>query len=186
MTVFEKLQILCPPVADDLAAVSVHAVSHIHCGLSDHAAPAEAPHRDDHRLGPAEDKCGLLPVQLAKLPGTCYPSRPGLAGTLARRAMADNGVTYVNPKQYDRIVKRRASRARLEEMGRLSKSRKVSRHRLTPMHDADVLRQQPYLHESRHKHAMRRPRGPGGRFLTADELKELRSEPPRQSSTSEQ
>jgi hypothetical protein len=52
---------------------------------------------------------------------------------------------FVNAKQYHRILKRREQRQRI-----------VAKHK-------------GYIHESRHKHAMKRQRGPGGRFLSLDE-----------------
>ncbi|OIR57860.1 MAG: nuclear transcription factor Y subunit A-7 [Amphiamblys sp. WSBS2006] len=77
--------------------------------------------------------------------------------TTERDGGAVSGVPiYVNAKQYHRILRRRDQRMRLA----------------SAMVPKDKKR--PYLHKSRHDHAMRRPRGPGGRFLTKEELGEWR------------
>ena len=69
-------------------------------------------------------------------------------------SLIKESLVYVNAKQFDRIQKRRMARQRLAENAEYTPGIR-----------------KPYIHESRHKHAMRRPRGPGGKFLTKDELK---------------
>jgi hypothetical protein len=54
--------------------------------------------------------------------------------SLQQEEDADEEPLYVNAKQYHRILKRRAARARLEELNQLIRQRKVSMARSTRSH----------------------------------------------------
>ncbi|KAJ3204549.1 Transcriptional activator [Entophlyctis luteolus] len=82
---------------------------------------------------------------------------------------------YVNSKQYNRILKRREARARLFAKFKPHHGPDGDNGIITFGNVSGNTKAVPhYAHESRHRHAMRRPRGPGGRFLTAAELAALR------------
>lgn len=60
-------------------------------------------------------------------------------------------VRYVNEKQFHRIIKRRKAIHALKKHFRTT--------------DDLCIRDRGYIHENRHEHAIKRPRGAGGRFL---------------------
>lgn len=92
---------------------------------------------------------GLLPAY-----GPAPVIQPQMMGVTTARVplpldhISEDEPIYVNAKQYHGILRRRQSRAKMEAQNKLIKVRK------------------PYLHESRHLHALNRVRGSGGRFLS--------------------
>ena len=70
------------------------------------------------------------------------------------KTLFDNKYIYINGKQYHRIIKRREMRKKIKE----AIEEKLGKNKTD--------KNKKYHHESRHRHAMNRERGKGGRFIS--------------------
>jgi hypothetical protein len=103
-----------------------------------------------------------MPSHMARHNITSAPSNPVSTDPENQQsphsAVPFTGPVYVNARQYARILKRREAKLIIEAKLKLNPPRKR------------------YLHESRHNHACKRPRGTGGRFLTKAELDAMKTQ----------
>lgn len=87
--------------------------------------------------------------------------------------------TYVNAKQYKRILRRREARALIEEIYSIKRQRS-EKQKASSKDEIDSSSGKPYQHESRHRHAKKRPRDKNGRFFSKAELVEYYQEHPEE------
>ena len=110
------------------------------------------------------DYYGILPG-IPYINGFEAYSYPHLINPFAQKipikTLRNNEYIYVNSKQYSRILKRREERKKYFEMFE---------------NENFLNKKSKYHHESRHKHAMNRERGKGGRFLSKKEKEILEKE----------
>lgn len=128
-------------------------------GVQDYAFAIQADRRQPYACIPLLYPDPYYRGMLASYGSQAMISHPHGMGMASPRVplpldFAHDEPIYVNAKQYNAILRRRQYRAKLEAQNKLLKPRK------------------PYLHESRHVHALKRARGPGGRFLNMKKIQE--------------
>ncbi|GFP95958.1 nuclear transcription factor y subunit a-7 [Phtheirospermum japonicum] len=138
-----------------IASPAMHYGAPAQLGVANVMAQAAYPYPDPYY------RSIFAPYDAQPYPAQPYPAQPMVhvqlmgiqqAGVPLPSEAVEEPV-FVNAKQYHGIMRRRQSRAKAESENKLAKSRK------------------PYLHESRHLHAVRRARGNGGRFQKKNDSK---------------